>query len=267
MVGRLVGGRGPEDDAAAEGQRLGRGTGAGQDLETVAQVGTEGKQGAEGTGHERPPCTVRNHGKNDRRIMPDLGTPVQTLAAHLRIGHLADLHSVQGEYGKAEPLFRQALDLRKAALGKRHTETATSLNNLALLYTAQFAAEGKVEILHTAFATTEQGRARVFLEQIGRARAGHLAGLSATDRAREAELLGQLRRLEVRLEKLVSTPQHDPAAIHPVQDEREQLENQLQQFIRLLEKKSPQFAALRYPRPCTIAEARACLSAALRHSC
>jgi hypothetical protein len=41
LVGRAVGGSGPEDDAAAEGQRLGRGTGAGEGLEAVSKVRRE----------------------------------------------------------------------------------------------------------------------------------------------------------------------------------------------------------------------------------
>jgi len=39
-----------------------------------------------------------------------------------------------GEYAKAEPLLRQALEIRKKALGEQHPAYATSLNNLALLY-------------------------------------------------------------------------------------------------------------------------------------
>ena len=41
-----------------------------------------------------------------------------------------------GDYARAEPLFRQALEIRKKALGESHPDYATSLNNLAVLYRA-----------------------------------------------------------------------------------------------------------------------------------
>ena len=39
-----------------------------------------------------------------------------------------------GEYAKAEPLYREALRIRQKVLGPEHPDTATSLNNLAMLY-------------------------------------------------------------------------------------------------------------------------------------
>ena len=40
----------------------------------------------------------------------------------------------QGDYARAEPLYRQALEIRKKALGENHPDYAASLNNLATLY-------------------------------------------------------------------------------------------------------------------------------------
>jgi CHAT domain-containing protein/Tfp pilus assembly protein PilF len=46
-----------------------------------------------------------------------------------------------GQYAKAEPFYRRALEIREARLGKDHPDVAHSLNNLAVLYMAmgQFA--------------------------------------------------------------------------------------------------------------------------------
>ncbi|MCT7990299.1 tetratricopeptide repeat protein [Laspinema olomoucense] len=43
----------------------------------------------------------------------------------------------KGEYGKAEPLWKQAMNICRKVLGDEHPDTATSLNNLALLYKSQ----------------------------------------------------------------------------------------------------------------------------------
>ena len=43
----------------------------------------------------------------------------------------------QGRYKEAEPLYLQALEIRKKQLGTDHPKTANSLNNLAKLYKTQ----------------------------------------------------------------------------------------------------------------------------------
>ncbi|MGA9996310.1 MAG: tetratricopeptide repeat protein [Pyrinomonadaceae bacterium] len=43
----------------------------------------------------------------------------------------------RARYVEAEPLYQQALEIRKEVLGDKHPQTATILNNLALLYKAQ----------------------------------------------------------------------------------------------------------------------------------
>ena len=42
----------------------------------------------------------------------------------------------RGQYGEAEPLYKQAREIRRTALGERHPDYATSLHNLAVLYDA-----------------------------------------------------------------------------------------------------------------------------------
>ncbi len=41
-----------------------------------------------------------------------------------------------GDYAAALPLYRQALEIRRTALGEDHPDYAASLNNLARLYRA-----------------------------------------------------------------------------------------------------------------------------------
>ena len=42
-----------------------------------------------------------------------------------------------GDHKKAEPLYQQALEIRRQVLGEKHPDFAQSLNNLASLYYAQ----------------------------------------------------------------------------------------------------------------------------------
>jgi CHAT domain-containing protein len=53
------------------------------------------------------------------------------------LNNLAGLYRSQGRYSEAEPLYRQALDMRKRLLGNEHPDVATSLDNLAFLYWTQ----------------------------------------------------------------------------------------------------------------------------------
>ena len=59
---------------------------------------------------------------------PDYGDSLNDLAA---------LYHAQGDYARAEPLFRQASEIWKKVLGENNPDYATSLNNLAELYRAQ----------------------------------------------------------------------------------------------------------------------------------
>ncbi|MBD2526353.1 tetratricopeptide repeat protein [Nostoc sp. FACHB-133] len=63
------------------------------------------------------------------------------------LNNLAGIYRATGQYSEAEPLYKQALELRKRLLGENHPSFATSLNNLAGLYksTGQYA---KAELLY-----------------------------------------------------------------------------------------------------------------------
>src|SRR5687767_15188261 len=49
------------------------------------------------------------------------------------LNNLAEVLRALGKYSDAEPLYRQALDIRTAAFGRDHPHVAVSLNNLGVL--------------------------------------------------------------------------------------------------------------------------------------
>jgi tetratricopeptide (TPR) repeat protein/CHAT domain-containing protein len=126
-----------------------------------------------------------------------------------------------------------------------------------------FAAEGRVADLETALATAEQGTARVFLEQLGKARAFTVGGVSAELQAQEATFRRQLREFDTRIAKEQDKPsdKRDPDKVGQLLDELKKVEANLTELIRRMEKDYPQYAALKYPKPCSLAAARACLGA------
>src|SRR5262249_38902193 len=52
------------------------------------------------------------------------------------LNNLATLYKEKGDYAAAEPLYRQALEIRRAALGEDHPAFAITLGHLATLYAA-----------------------------------------------------------------------------------------------------------------------------------
>ena len=53
------------------------------------------------------------------------------------MNNLAELYRKQGKYEAAEPLYVDALAMRKKLLGEEHPDVAQSMNNLAALYRIQ----------------------------------------------------------------------------------------------------------------------------------
>jgi CHAT domain-containing protein len=125
-----------------------------------------------------------------------------------------------------------------------------------------FEQEGRVSDLETALATAEQGGARVFLEQLGKARALSVGHVSPTLQSQEAALRRRLRELDTRIavEQDKPTDKRDPDKVGHLLEEQRKVEAQLTELIRRMEQEYPQYAALKYPSPCSLAEARACLA-------
>ena len=101
------------------------------------------------------------------------------------LSNLAALYSRMGNYPRAEPLTKEALAIRRSALGAKHRYCGDSLHNLALLY-CNMGDYGRAELLHKeareifksvigerhpTYATSLDGFAAVYLNRRDYARA------------------------------------------------------------------------------------------------
>src|SRR5205823_5001694 len=121
--------------------------------------------------------------------------------------------------------------------------------------------ERRPELLETAFATAEAGTARAFLEALVKARGMAIGGVPAELRAAEERCTQTLQVLDQRISGEASQPpgQHHAAQIEQLTKERQRAEADLERLLRHMEMDYPQYAALKYPRPCTLEQARECL--------
>jgi len=67
-----------------------------------------------------------------------------------------------GRYAEAEPLYRQALDIKRAALGNDHPDVAVTLNNLASLCAATSREGEALELMKQAQSITDHMIRNVF---------------------------------------------------------------------------------------------------------
>ena len=125
-----------------------------------------------------------------------------------------------------------------------------------------FSLEHKAADLDAAVTVFERGAARVFLEQLGRTRAADLGRIAPELRKQETGLRSRSRELANSIRAWQERPaaQRDTAAIAQLFDQQRQNEVEWLALIKRVEKESPRYAALRYPIPCSLAEARSCLA-------
>ncbi|MDJ0707627.1 MAG: toll/interleukin-1 receptor domain-containing protein [Leptolyngbyaceae cyanobacterium MO_188.B28] len=71
----------------------------------------------------------------------------------LLLDRTGDYLTKRGRYSEVEPLFQEALAIRKRLLGDEHLSVATSLNNLALLYENQLRYSEAAPLFQQALAT------------------------------------------------------------------------------------------------------------------
>jgi CHAT domain-containing protein/Tfp pilus assembly protein PilF len=123
-----------------------------------------------------------------------------------------------------------------------------------------FQAEHRADDLRTAFATIEQGRARVFLESLGRANASRLSGLPQDLRDEEERLRRVIRLVDAELRVVQRLPGDEAAGRRlKLNEQRQKAEDEFRAFEQKLAASHPQYAALRYPQPCSDEDARLCL--------
>src|SRR5262249_53099879 len=150
-------------------------------------------------------------------------------------------------------LDRLRSDVLQSEAGKllQGAERATLVPARVRLAATLFGLTGKGGDLHTAFTAVEQGRARVFLEVLARARARQLGGVPETRLRQERDLLVSIRGIEGRIEQEnhKTLDQRDADLVARLYEELRQKRDQLDQFAAQLRQDYPQYAALQYPKP------------------
>ena len=113
-----------------------------------------------------------------------------------------------------------------------------------------------------AFAAVEQGRGRVFLETLARARSSRIGGVPDSLLRQERDLRGHIRGLENRLRRETARPpgQREGDLLPRLYDDLQGERDKLARLASRLHKDYPSYAALQHPQPCTLEEARACLA-------
>jgi tetratricopeptide (TPR) repeat protein/CHAT domain-containing protein len=146
----------------------------------------------------------------------------------------------------------------KAQLGSEHFDLFA---RRVALCQRLYELDGDAGHLQAALTAAEQGTAQAFLQALGRSRAESLGGVSAELREEERRLLAQQRETEAKLARQQAAPrdQRDPELVGRLLEEQKRGEGRFRQLIERMEREYPQYASLRYPHPCSPAEARACL--------
>ncbi len=186
-----------------------------------------------------------------RRAGPDSGPAAREAAAAyaLAAGVLDRLRSdvLEGEEGKLHQ-------------GDVHAALVPARVGLAA---DLFRREGDPEDLRAAFTAAEQGRARVFLESLARARSGRLGGVPDALLQEERDLLAHVRGIEgvIRKENDKTLDQRDAAQVAKLYEELAQKRGEVDRLAIRLRRDYPGYADLQYPKPCTLEQARDCLGA------
>jgi CHAT domain-containing protein len=100
------------------------------------------------------------------------------------------------------------------------------------------------------------------LEALGRSRAAAVAGVTPDALAEEQRLGAELRQADARVASEIDQPAEkvNREVAEQRLAQRQKAEEALNAFVARLERQAPRYAAMKYPRPCSLDEARACLA-------
>jgi tetratricopeptide (TPR) repeat protein/CHAT domain-containing protein len=145
----------------------------------------------------------------------------------------------------------------------RHGEDLSWITPQTIGVAHKIAQIGRTDVaLTAAFEAAERGVARVLLESMGRAQAAGGGRIDPTASAEGAALAAKVRALDARIEKDQAKPieKRDKDIVDRLLVQRREVDEAWRAFISRMERDFPQYAALKYPKACTVEEARACLS-------
>jgi tetratricopeptide (TPR) repeat protein len=125
-----------------------------------------------------------------------------------------------------------------------------------------FELEKRVEYLEEAFLACEDGTARAFLDSLGKSRALQVGGVSPDLRSAESQIIAESQSLEKNIHDEVSKSleKRDSRKLSQLAAQLSDADARLKKLVTTFEREYPQYAALKYPKPCTLKEARRCLT-------
>ncbi len=145
-----------------------------------------------------------------------------------------------------------------------HGEEAADLAPLTVGVAARLAdAEGNPARRELALDAAERGTARVFLDALGRSRSAITGRVDPGLLDEEARLRRRLADADLALAREQDRPaaRRDGDRVKQLLKASHAAEAALREHVARLERDYPQYAALKYPRPCTFDQARAALAA------
>ena len=98
---------------------------------------------------------------------------------------------------------------------------------------------------------------------MAKSRAESIGGVGDDLRQQETNIINRLRELDDQIAREEGRPlgQRDARRLTQDYEERRQVESERLRLVTRMEREYPRYAALKYPRPCSPADARSCLAA------
>jgi CHAT domain-containing protein/tetratricopeptide (TPR) repeat protein len=194
------------------------------------------------------------------KIARETGVPESAWRAQ---ANLADVEAKLANYGQSIQYSRQSLDTiegLRAGLADKENRTSFMQSKFHVY-------DGLIDLLRSlhekdptkgydrdALEIFERKQGRLLLEEIGQSGARNFAGLPEEVKSRETELENRRENLHIALEKARSKPQVGGPGLAALASELEQTKTALEALQAELRTKYPDYYALKYPQPATVAE-------------